>query len=60
VANEALLRTFDITTMSKEDAAFTAPFKLRATKNDFVHALVGAWGARGLRQRPRRAAGGQG
>lgn len=40
VADEALLRTFDITTMSKEDATFTAPFKLTATKNDYVHALV--------------------
>jgi hypothetical protein len=40
VANETLLKTFDITTMSKEDAAFTVPWLLRVTKNDYVHALV--------------------
>ncbi|GBF92903.1 arginine N-methyltransferase [Raphidocelis subcapitata] len=40
VASEAVLRTFDITTMRKEDAAFSVPFELTATKDDYVHALV--------------------
>jgi hypothetical protein len=29
--------------MTKEDAAFTMPFTIKATKNDYVHALVGSW-----------------
>ena len=37
---QCLLRTFDIKSMRKEDAAFTAPFKLTVTRNDYVHALV--------------------
>lgn len=40
VASEALIKTFDITTMAKEDATFSAPFTIKATKNDYVHALV--------------------
>jgi protein arginine N-methyltransferase 1 len=39
---EAVVRTFDITRMRKEDAAFEATFELTATKNDFLHALVRA------------------
>lgn len=35
-----LLKSFDIKTMTKEDAAFTAPFRLTATRNDYVHAFV--------------------
>lgn len=35
-----LIRTFDIKTMKKEDAAFRAPFELTVTRNDYVHALV--------------------
>ena len=46
VATEALLRSFDITTMTKGDATFSAPFSITATKNDYVHALVG--GPRGI------------
>lgn len=34
------LQTFDISTMKKEDAAFTAKFSLKAARNDYVHALV--------------------
>lgn len=44
MSSEALLRTFDITTMTKEDAAFEVPFALTVNKNDYVHALVGARG----------------
>ena len=40
VASEAVLREFDITTMTKEDAAFEAPFALCARRADYVHALV--------------------
>ena len=36
----ATLRTFDIGTMTKEDAALTASFELTAARNDYVHALV--------------------
>jgi protein arginine N-methyltransferase 1 len=36
----ALLATFDIKTMRKEDATFAAPFSLTVTRNDYVHALV--------------------
>lgn len=41
VATEsAVVRTFDIAAMTKEDAAFASEFELRATRNDYVHALV--------------------
>jgi protein arginine N-methyltransferase 1 len=36
----ATLQTFDIKTMTKEDAAFTASFELSALRNDYIHALV--------------------
>ncbi|KFM25389.1 putative protein arginine N-methyltransferase 1, partial [Auxenochlorella protothecoides] len=35
-----LLKTFDIKTMTKEDASFTANFALTTTRKDYVHALV--------------------
>ena len=35
-----LLRTFNLKTMKKEDACFTAPFALSVARNDYVHALV--------------------
>lgn len=40
VTNCQLLKTMDISKMSPGDASFTAPFKLVAERNDFVHALV--------------------
>lgn len=30
----------NINVMKKEDAHFSAPFSLTATRNDFIHALV--------------------
>jgi len=36
------LITIDIMTVQKSDLAFTAPFELRATRNDYIHAIV-AW-----------------
>lgn len=36
----AALQHFDIKTMTKSDAAFSARFELSATRNDYVHALV--------------------
>ena len=35
------LATFDLATMVKADATFTATFELTAARNDYVHALVG-------------------
>ena len=35
-----LIKTFDLKTMKKEDAAFAAEFKLTSMRNDYVHALV--------------------
>jgi protein arginine N-methyltransferase 1 len=40
VTNCQLLKTMDIAKMDIGDASFTAPFKLVAERNDFVHALV--------------------
>ena len=34
------LQSFNLKTMKKEDAAFTADFRLKVTRNDYVHALV--------------------
>lgn len=45
-SSTALLRTFDITTMTKEDATFESDFKLKLTRNDYVHALVGFFDVR--------------
>ncbi|VVB11134.1 unnamed protein product [Arabis nemorensis] len=40
VTDSRLLKTMDITKMSSGDASFTAPFKLVAQRNDYIHALV--------------------
>ncbi|XP_010541026.1 PREDICTED: protein arginine N-methyltransferase 1.1 [Tarenaya hassleriana] len=40
VTDSRLLKTMDISKMSSGDASFTAPFKLVAQRNDYVHALV--------------------
>lgn len=39
-SQSCLLKSFDLKTMKKDDAAFTASFKLPVTRNDYVHALV--------------------
>lgn len=36
-----VLKSFNITEMSKEDATFSVPFTIKVTRNDYVHALVG-------------------
>jgi len=36
----ALMRTFDIKTMKKEDADFTSSFVITTSRKDYVHALV--------------------
>lgn len=35
-----MYQTMDISKMSSGDASFTAPFKLTAQRNDYIHALV--------------------
>ncbi|KAK6147761.1 hypothetical protein DH2020_018673 [Rehmannia glutinosa] len=40
VTNCQLLKTMDISKMEAEDASFTAPFKLVAERDDYIHALV--------------------
>ncbi|KAK0572045.1 hypothetical protein LWI29_025345 [Acer saccharum] len=40
VTNSQLLKTMDISKMALGDASFTAPFKLVAQRNDYIHALV--------------------
>ncbi|KAG6555892.1 hypothetical protein Mapa_002534 [Marchantia paleacea] len=40
VTHSQLLKTMDISKMSSGDASFSAPFKLVATRNDFIHAFV--------------------
>ncbi|XP_021751168.1 probable protein arginine N-methyltransferase 1 [Chenopodium quinoa] len=40
VTNSHLLKTMDISKMTPGDASFTAPFKLVAQRNDYIHALV--------------------
>ncbi|CAA2960036.1 probable arginine N-methyltransferase [Olea europaea subsp. europaea] len=40
VTNCQLLKTMDISKMAPEDASFTAPFKLVAERDDYIHALV--------------------
>ncbi|CAN0901390.1 Protein arginine N-methyltransferase 1.1 [Linum grandiflorum] len=40
VTNSQLLKTMDISKMTSGDCSFTAPFKLVAERNDFIHALV--------------------
>ncbi|KAK6151901.1 hypothetical protein DH2020_014536 [Rehmannia glutinosa] len=40
VTNCQLLKTMDISKMAARDASFTAPFKLVAERDDYIHALV--------------------
>ncbi|RZC51614.1 hypothetical protein C5167_020044 [Papaver somniferum] len=40
VTNYQLLKTMDILKMASGDVSFTAPFKLRAERSDYIHALV--------------------
>ncbi|CAA0814282.1 Protein arginine N-methyltransferase 1.1 [Striga hermonthica] len=40
VTNCQLLKTLDISKMEAGDASFTAPFKLVADRDDYIHALV--------------------
>ncbi|KAL2926812.1 putative protein arginine N-methyltransferase 1 [Bienertia sinuspersici] len=40
VTNSHLLKTMDISKMTPGDASFTAPFRLVAERNDYIHALV--------------------
>ncbi|CAM6010741.1 unnamed protein product [Sphagnum balticum] len=40
VTHSTLLKTMDIEKMTAGDASFSAPFKLVASRNDFIHALV--------------------
>jgi protein arginine N-methyltransferase 1 len=40
VTNSHLLKTMDISKMTSGDASFTAPFKLVAERDDYIHALV--------------------
>ncbi|KAK9149456.1 hypothetical protein Scep_008213 [Stephania cephalantha] len=40
VTNTQLLKTMDISKMASGDVSFTAPFKLVAERNDYIHALV--------------------
>jgi len=39
-SNQALIATFDIKTMKKEDAAFTSSFQIPISRKDYVHGLV--------------------
>jgi len=41
VTNPCRLKTLDLLTVTKDDLAFTAPFALQATRNDFCHAFIG-------------------
>ncbi|KAM0752473.1 S-adenosyl-L-methionine-dependent methyltransferase [Meredithblackwellia eburnea MCA 4105] len=41
VTNPCKIATFDLLTVTKEELAFSAPFKLIATRNDYVHAILG-------------------
>mmetsp|Transcript_30846 Transcript_30846/g.68314 ORF Transcript_30846/g.68314 Transcript_30846/m.68314 type:complete len:345 (+) Transcript_30846:155-1189(+) len=41
VTNTMVVKSIDIRTMTKEDATFEVPFTLTATRNDYIHALVG-------------------
>ncbi|XWS69987.1 hypothetical protein CRYUN_Cryun03dG0010600 [Craigia yunnanensis] len=40
VTNSHLLKTMDISKMAPGDASFTAPFKLVAQRDDYIHAFV--------------------
>ncbi|KAL8293752.1 hypothetical protein RQP46_000453 [Phenoliferia psychrophenolica] len=41
VTNPCKIATFDLLTVTKEDLNFVAPFKLTATRNDYIHAFLG-------------------
>jgi protein arginine N-methyltransferase 1 len=41
--NTCVIKKIDIRTMKKEDATFTAPFKLTASRNDYIHAVVASF-----------------
>ncbi|KAK4055939.1 Nuclear SAM-dependent mono-and asymmetric methyltransferase [Microbotryomycetes sp. JL221] len=41
VTNPCKVAVFDLLTVTKNDLAFKAPFKLIATRNDYVHAFLG-------------------
>lgn len=43
LSKDTPLVTLDLLTMTKEDAAFSAPFSLAIERDDFVHALVGSF-----------------
>jgi protein arginine N-methyltransferase 1 len=40
VTNTAVIKTINIATMAKADCCIDAPFALKVTRNDYVHALV--------------------
>jgi protein arginine N-methyltransferase 1 len=40
VSNTVCVKTIDITTMTKDDCRIDAPFSLKVSRNDYVHALV--------------------
>ncbi|KAJ1981196.1 Nuclear SAM-dependent mono-and asymmetric methyltransferase [Dimargaris cristalligena] len=37
---DCIFKTIDITTVTKEELAFTAPFHIQCTRRDYVHALL--------------------
>ncbi|KAI8443794.1 protein arginine N-methyltransferase [Phakopsora pachyrhizi] len=41
VTNPCAVRNFDLLTVTKEELAFTAPFSLKATRKDYIHAILG-------------------
>ena len=41
--NTCKIKEIDIRTMKKEDATFSAPYKLTATRNDYIHAIVASF-----------------
>ncbi|KAG8887254.1 hypothetical protein FRB98_000291 [Tulasnella sp. 332] len=41
VTEPFLFKRIDLRTARKEDLTFIAPFQLRATRNDYIHALIG-------------------
>lgn len=42
VTDPCLIKHIDLLTAKKEDLTFEAPFSLKATRNDYVHAFL-AW-----------------
>lgn len=41
VSQPCAIKHIDIRTVTKEDLAFSVPFQLKATRNDYVHAFLG-------------------